>query len=316
MGVHTPMIAAHLLWASVGIFGDRQGVHRTIADPYYMDTNNATALHPDAERGGRGSKPAAFNIVTAVSLELVSMANNWIMSLAQAEATITVYALDSGVCARLSTNATCIESSNTRHVKKQVTEMHKNVVYQAENYLRNVNKKLAAYIDALDRVPGGSWVLFSDVDIAFLKPPQQYLASHMPRDANFMFQQGLKTCNDAPGNVYAASTEVCTGLFYARNVKAVRVLLRQAIGSPSYDHTDQGAVNHVLRKQNVAFRLLPCALFPNGYVFQHNQPKDPVAVHFNYIANSADKIALMRKHNMWGHPAPPLGGGGRPVTVI
>ena len=115
-----------------------------------------------------------------------------------------------------------------------------------------------------------------------------------------MFQQALTTCADTPGLTRVATRElVCTGLYYARADNVSISALRQAIGSPSFDHTDQGELNYILRKLAVPIKLLPCELFPNGYIFQHQRPKDPVAVHFNYIVKASDKVTAMKKANMW-----------------
>jgi len=240
-----------------------------------------------------------LSVVAVVSLELLSMANNWIRSLLPYKLPIIIYGIDQGVCGEIIKAARCIEPSGARQVPNAATEKARDVVYQGANYLRNTNRKLPLFVDALGEAAPGSWVLFSDVDIVFLKSPYSYLKG-AEATVNFMFQQALTTCNDSPGPTVVKTPElVCTGLYYVRAVPEARAVLRKAIGSPSFDHTDQGAVNYILRESQVPIQLLPCTAFPNGFIFQHSPPPDPVAVHFNYIAKASDKEALMRKRHMW-----------------
>jgi len=244
-----------------------------------------------------------LTIVATFSAEMIKVANNWVSFLQKHDLKPILYALDSNTCNKISRAATCLETQFSRPVLNLTVEMQKDVAYQGQNYLRNTNKKLRVFVDALDNVANNSWVLFSDVDVIFLQSPAQYLASKLPFSANFLFQQALTTCDNSKGIKYVMTQElVCTGLFYVKANKYTRSVLRQAMHSPSFDHADQGSVNFALREHNVPIQLLPCDKFPNGYVYQHQVTRSAIAVHFNYISTLSEKVKMMKKKNMWNLP--------------
>ena len=275
-------------WISVvHRFGDRQGTFREMRDV----------------AAATGSRAPDLTVFSCVSLEMVHFANNWVRSLQPFNVNIRVYALDAGVCENIPHGAVCVQPDDARQVEDKQAEMHTDVVYQGKNYLRNVNRKLPVFVDALRAVPKGSWVLFSDVDSVFLRSPVEYLRSQMPETASLLFQQGLTTCRDFPGlTQVSGDADVCTGMFYARADDVSISVLHGAIGSPTSDGTDQGMVNYRLRTSHVPIKLLPCALFPNGYVFKHQRPQNPIVVHFNYIVKASDKVIAMKAAHMWMVP--------------
>ena len=284
--------------------------------------------------GNNGGAGAGRSAGLASDSKADGLSNNWLCSLrpyTSREHRVVLWALDVGVCAALEPvlrtfaegAATCIEGGDARPVDDAQREQNKMVKYQGKNYLRNTNKKLPIFVAELERAARGTWYLFCDIDLVFIKCPFDFL-KRVPKKSNFLFQQSPKWCPqkpteavvrvpDDPKVLRAGSEPVCTGLFFVRAGAESVALLRKGITllPTSFDGADQGAINAALAASKTGIQLLQCHDFPNGSNFfgETEETRTPIAVHFNYFYKSKKKAMCMRETGMWVHDASKVGAG-------
>ncbi len=139
----------------------------------------------------------------------------------------------------------------------------------------------------------GRHVLFSDADVVFLKNPLPFFPGENRAD----FAAQSDALDDASGD---APRSLCSGLYYAHPT-------REAIEALSFTPEDleqHGGDQDYLRKKLGIERaarcsMLPRNLFPNGHLWKHRPPSDPVAVHFNWIEGVEAKRKWMEDCGMW-----------------
>ncbi|OZJ01525.1 hypothetical protein BZG36_05651, partial [Bifiguratus adelaidae] len=147
----------------------------------------------------------------------------------------------------------------------------------------------------------GYTVLFSDVDIVWLKPRVvDFLRGRLSirEETQVLFQQ----------EGYSQTT-VNTGFFVMRPKDTMKKLLAETIHlQDSGQYTQQAALNVALNSLDMDLRsssvvLLDVFLFPNGHAyFLNDVPQkfgvEPYLTHANYLVG-ADKRNALIKHNLW-----------------
>lgn len=139
----------------------------------------------------------------------------------------------------------------------------------------------------------GRHVLFSDADVVFLKNP----LSFFPGESRADFAAQSDALADASGD---APRSLCSGLYYAHPTREAI----EALSFTSEDMEQHGGDQDFLRKKLGIERaarcsMLPRGLFPNGHLWRHRPPTDPVAVHFNWIEGVEAKRKWMEDSGMW-----------------
>ena len=102
--------------------------------------------------------------------------------------------------------------------------------------------------------------------------------------------------------------KLCGGLFYIRRGDAADAFLldwERRLRAPGAGAKNQPHYNDALRAApQLAVRLLPCALFPNGYryasdAWRRAQRQRPIAVHNNWLKGSTAKVERFKLWGMW-----------------
>lgn len=160
-------------------------------------------------------------------------------------------------------------------------------VFQSEGWQFMARAKLESILGYLNDHPMEDIVMFSDVDVLYLRPIKQLVLSELG-DADIAFQSD----NDA----------FCTGLFVLRNNSRARDLFREAC--EVCDRCDQVAINQVIHQLPVKAKVLSEAFFSiwrttGGRVWVPRLPirlpTYPIAVyHANYAKGDRNKTLLLR----------------------
>ena len=139
----------------------------------------------------------------------------------------------------------------------------------------------------------GRDVLFSDSDVVFLRDPFPVLAKLPTLD--FLIQ------SDARFSVKNADlSTLCSGFYFVRSTPSSIGVLSTNDSECLEWGGDQDMFRSRIFKQGLASaRLLPRQLFPNGSLWLNAPPDDPVAVHFNWLVGTRDKIKAMKATGVW-----------------
>ncbi len=260
-------------------------------------------------------KYAEKSVVSVISSSMTDFANNWWLSLRlhaiAGDFVVTIVSLSPSICDDFMTGDGEFNYGLLRCTYVAGTLRADNgsaVVYRAPQYIENVAHKLHAFSAALDHAFDDTIILFSDVDVVFLKDPFSFedIMSDSKTDIWFSNNaRGDKCFIDAPA---ASTSQINTGFYFARANSAVRKLLHDAIvrltEGDTYDGGDQGAIQSVIRSSEASTyihsRMLSCAAFPNGNVFFATDfALHPVAVHANWIRTSEVKRECLRLTGLW-----------------
>lgn len=160
-------------------------------------------------------------------------------------------------------------------------------VFQSEGWQFMARAKLESILGYLHANPMEDIVMFSDVDVLYLRPIKHLLISEL-RDADIAFQSD--------------NAVFCTGLFVLRNNARVKNLFRKAC--EVCDRCDQIAVNRVIHQLPVKAKVLSEAFFSiwritGGQVWVPSlpirMPIHPIAAyHANFAKGARNKMLLLR----------------------
>jgi hypothetical protein len=128
-------------------------------------------------------------------------------------------------------------------------------------------------------------VLFSDVDIIFIKPVKDYLSSF--NDFDFVFQNGIGGLN--------------TGFFIVKNNELSKNLLRDVIEKCHIYDNDQLALNALIGNHNVKFKMFGDEILSFAHLFgpkvwsgeKFNVPENTLIFHACWCAGIDNKIKLL-----------------------
>lgn len=162
-------------------------------------------------------------------------------------------------------------------------------------------------------------VLFSDVDIVWLKNPTPFFR----RDVDFEFQ------TDGGHDDLLPEDEPCTGFYYMKaNMRSISLLeeILDFAAQSNYSKPEQTNMHSIiLRMQELekaiyvtrysqvpvtekfTFRQLPPLLFPNGKVFRSKEYEErretagvpTVIVHANWIVGTDSKRRMLHDYGLW-----------------
>jgi len=178
---------------------------------------------------------------------------------------------------------------------------------------KNFNKICMAKVDnARKFLKEGYTVLYSDLDVVFLKDPLPYLLP-MLKEKDILFQYSAKG-NPASYNPSPPTRKVCMGFFVAKptplnidlfdtseNVDLDTLPLNHPCRK---DQSDQGytqaKIRQIKKYKQLNQGILPPPLFPNGINwFNNHRDFDPYIIHYNYIVKQSEKIERMKKFGHW-----------------
>lgn len=112
--------------------------------------------------------------------------------------------------------------------------------YFSEGFNETTKDKIIFLLNVLENsVDENEFVLFSDVDIIFLKPIKNYLTQYFEYD--IVFQNGFGGLN--------------TGFFLLKNNNVIKKLLQDVIENCYLYDNDQITLNNVIKNHNVKFSM-------------------------------------------------------------
>ena len=158
--------------------------------------------------------------------------------------------------------------------------------YFSKGFNQSTKDKIIFLYNTLLESEEGEIILFSDVDIIFLKSTKEYLNSYINYD--MVFQKGYGGLN--------------TGFFLLKNKEEVRNLLMDVISNCHFYHDDQIALNDIIQKYttikytNFDDRILSPAAIIGLKVWDGEElkiPEDTLVFHACWCAGVDNKIKLL-----------------------
>ena len=178
------------------------------------------------------------------------------------------------------------------------------------NFSKITLRKLKVIKDYLDN---GFDVLYSDLDIIFLKDPIPYLMDEIKDndililDDSYMYREsrGFRITSKKlnPGFFFVRANERTSKLFSEPNLKDYKLLFKEGFYKKFFYFDDQDLIHNRIVKDEeieIKYKTLPLNLFPNGKIIYNYSVsiEEAYILHFNYVS-SISKIAKMKQHNVW-----------------
>ncbi|NIP31246.1 MAG: hypothetical protein GTO02_16300 [Candidatus Dadabacteria bacterium] len=178
------------------------------------------------------------------------------------------------------------------------------------SFTKIVLRKLRIIKEYIDK---GFDVLYSDLDIIFLKDPTDYIKGEIRDndililDDSYMYRdsRGFRITSQRlnPGFFFVKSNERTSKLFSNPNIDDYKLLLKQGVYKRKFYFDDQDLIHNRIicdNKENIKYKTLPLNLFPNGkIIYNYSLPLDKAYIlHFNYVS-IISKIAKMKEHKVW-----------------
>lgn len=158
--------------------------------------------------------------------------------------------------------------------------------YFSKGFSESTKDKIVFLYNVLLESEENEVMLFSDVDIIFLKPIKDYLNGYL--DYDMVFQKGYGGLN--------------TGFFLLKNKEEVRNLLKNVINNCHFYHDDQIALNDIIQKYttikytNFDDKILSPAAIIGLKVWGGEElkiPEDTLVFHACWCAGVDNKIKLL-----------------------
>lgn len=182
--------------------------------------------------------------------------------------------------------------------------------YGTRNFTKIVLRKLEIVKEYIDK---GQDVLFSDLDIVFLRNPVEYLQSEIKDndiliiDDSYMYREsrGFRITSKRlnPGFFMVKANERTSRLFSKPNFNDYKLLMKQGFYKRKFYFDDQDLIHNriiIEKDYDIKYKTLPLNLFPNGrIIYNYSVPlENSYIMHFNY-ASSISKISKMKECRVW-----------------
>jgi hypothetical protein len=169
-------------------------------------------------------------------------------------------------------------------IKKGI-QQSKDGNYFSEGFNITTRDKIQFLCDELKQSNENDFVLFSDVDIIFIKPINEYLKNYQQYDA--VFQKGYNFLN--------------TGFFMLKNTKKIRDFFNNAVNEIPKYHDDQVAINKMIVRSDIKYttfddRILNPAALIGKKVWAGEKfilPDNTLVFHACWCAGVENKIKML-----------------------
>jgi hypothetical protein len=158
--------------------------------------------------------------------------------------------------------------------------------YFSKGFNETTKDKIIFLLNVLENsVNEDEFVLFSDVDVIFLKPIQNYLSQYF--DYDIVFQNGFGGLN--------------TGFFLLKNNKDVKELLQDVINNCHLYDNDQITLNNVIPNHNIKFGIFGNEISSPAHIIgptiwngEHLKiPTNTIVFHACWCEGTDNKIKLL-----------------------
>ena len=232
-------------------------------------------------------------IVTFVNPDWMPLVRNWLCSLKGVGLSerVLVVAFGSSVCREISPVA-CYDV---------------NATYPSSSYGQDGYRKMLLHRTeiVLNLLKCGHTLLLSDVDVVFLRNPLPLLSA-VANGKDIVFQGDSIDHKVVDRLLPYTVSYACMGFVYMKPTESTG-LLWEGVLSYQQKHywNDQAAVNVCLRHPylmgRVRWAVLDYGMFPNGIVYfkQHNNNKQALIVHANFLLGMDNKMAELMGAGIW-----------------
>jgi hypothetical protein len=164
--------------------------------------------------------------------------------------------------------------------------------YYTEGWDKTTKNKLQLIADTLNEMGKNDILIYSDIDVIFIKPFKEYLLEEL-NGHDIVFQEDRG--------------DACTGFFCCRANETVKSLLQGAINLIQQKKDDQATTNYMLKTKlvdNISYKLLSHKIYNCGFIPKWNPqkdiqkqydsfPNDILVFHANWTVGIENKLILI-----------------------
>jgi hypothetical protein len=165
-------------------------------------------------------------------------------------------------------------------IRKIDEQVCKEGYYKAKNWELAVAQKALLIIDAI-KENWGSYFIYSDIDIQFLRPTKDYITKHF-KDLDLLAQK-------ASASVNSKSRSLCSGFMvikaHQENLDLWKDIYNHLV-TPGNKNGDQFHLNRLIKKHKLTYDVLPSSFYNPGRMWRPGKkltiPDDIMLHHANW----------------------------------